>query len=68
MNMSLKANIQDHTFFNLMVFTSKSVEWDWNYSVFYMWSHPFFKGPKVIGQLEAQLLHGALFPHYLIYR
>ena len=37
--------------------TSKSGEWCRNYNSFYM-CLPLFKGPKVMGQLAAQLLHG----------
>ena len=42
--------------FNLRVFTSKSGEWCRNYNSFYM-CLPLFKGPKVMGQLAAQLFH-----------
>ena len=43
--------------FNLSVFTSKSGEQCRNYNRFYM-CLPLFKGPKVMGQLAAQLFHG----------
>ena len=60
--MDLKLNEQDvlyvQTFsFNLRVFTSKSGERCRNYNSLYM-CHPLFKGPKVMGQLAAQLFHG----------
>ena len=42
------------------VFTSKSGEWCRNYNSFYM-CLPLFKGPKVMGQLAAQLFHGQVF-------
>ena len=42
--------------FNLRVFTSKSGERCRNYNSFYM-CLPLFKGPKVMGQLAAQLFH-----------
>ena len=43
--------------FNLRVFTSLSGERCRNYNSFYM-CLPLFKGPKVMGQLAAQLFHG----------
>ena len=43
--------------FNLKVFTSKSGEHCRNYNSFYL-CLPLFKGPKVMGQLAAQLFHG----------
>lgn len=60
--MDLKWNKQDvlhlQTFsFNLRVFTSKSDERCRNYNSLYM-CLPLFKGPKVMGQLAAQLFHG----------
>ena len=42
---------------NLRVFTSKSGERCRNYNSCYM-CLPLFKGPKVMGQLAAQLFHG----------
>ena len=60
--MDLKWNKQDvlyvQTFsFNLRVFTSKSGERCRNENSFYI-CLPLFKGPKVMGQLAAQLFHG----------
>ena len=43
--------------FHLRVFTAKSGERCRNYNCFYM-CLPLFKGPKVMGQLAAQLFHG----------
>ena len=49
--------MQQNFSFNLTVFTFKSGERCRNYNSFYM-CLPLFKGPKVIGQLAAQVFNG----------
>ena len=55
--MDLKLNKLQTFSFNLRVYTSKSGERCRSYNSFYM-CLPLFKGPKVMGQLAAQLFHG----------